>query len=71
VELSHLFQARKAAALERLVGDHGILRSDGIVWLESDEGAAADLPDLRLDPNFWENDYRYALEEHQAGDRPL
>jgi hypothetical protein len=65
-----IFAARKAAALERLVRDHGILRADAIAWLESYEGGAADLHDLRRDPDFWENGYRFALHEYKAGNRP-
>lgn len=65
-----IFAARKAAGLERLVRDHGILRGHAIAWLESYEGGAADLHDLRRDPAFRENGHQFARQEHNAGHRP-
>lgn len=69
-EHERLFAARKVAALERLVHDHGVGRADAIAWLESWEGGSADMHDLRRDPTFWEQGYRYAMGEHERGNRP-
>lgn len=64
-----IFAARRAATIERLVGD-GIPRTDVLAWIESYEGGAADLHDLRRDPAFWENAQAYVTRESSAGHRP-
>jgi hypothetical protein len=65
-----VFAARRAAVLDRLVRDHGVPREWASAWLESWQGGAADLHDLRRDPTFWEQGYAYALREHGAGHGP-
>ena len=65
-----IFTAKRAATLERLINDHGVPRTWAEAWLESYEGGAADLHDLRRDPMFWENAYNYARREYEAGNRP-
>ncbi|MBA2382061.1 MAG: hypothetical protein H0V73_08120 [Chloroflexi bacterium] len=63
-----IFAARKAATIERLDGV-GIPRAD-LRWVESYDGGAAGLHDLRRDPAFCDNAYQYATREHAAGHRP-
>jgi hypothetical protein len=65
-----IFAAKRAATLQRLVNDHGIPREWATAWLDSYEGGAADLHDLRRDRDFWANAFNYTLNEYQAGHRP-
>jgi hypothetical protein len=64
-----IFAAQKAGTIERLVGG-GVPREWAESWVESWEGGAADLHDLRRDPFFWDNGYRYARAEFDAGHKP-
>jgi hypothetical protein len=64
-----IFAAKKAATIERLVGD-GIPRTTVEAWVESWEGGAADIHDLRRDLDFWENGYQYVRREYDAGHKP-
>ena len=64
-----IFQARKAATIERLIGD-GIPRAMVDAWIESYEGGDADMHRSRADPNFWDNAYNYARGEYDRGHQP-
>jgi hypothetical protein len=64
-----IFAAQKAGTIERLVGG-GVPRDRAIAWVESWEGGAADIHRLRRDPFFWDNRYRYARAEFDAGHKP-
>jgi hypothetical protein len=64
------FQARKAAAIERLVSG-GIPRDRVHAWIESYEGGDADVHRARADPAaFWESAYRFARGEFDRGHMP-
>lgn len=64
-----IFAARRAATVERLVGD-GIPRDWVEAWVTSWEGAATDLHTLRRDPEFWDRGYAYVTREWAVGHRP-
>jgi len=64
-----IFQARKAAVLERLVGD-GIPRAMAEAWVTSWERGIADIHDLRRDPRFWESGYIFAHREWELENKP-
>jgi hypothetical protein len=65
-----IFAAKRAATLQRLVNDHGIPRDWANAWLDSWEGGAADIHDLRRDGSFWQHAYGYVRREYDAGHRP-
>ena len=62
-------QGRKAAKIERVVGE-GIPRQLVEQWVESYEGGAADMHDLRRDPGFWDNAHHFTIHEWSAGHKP-
>lgn len=65
-----IYAARRAATLERLVGE-GIPREWAEAWLTSWEGGAADIHGLRREPaTFWEQGYQYARAASGRGERP-
>ena len=64
-----IFQARKAATLERLVSD-GVPRAMAEAWITSWEGGIADIHDLRRDPRFWESGYIFAHRQWELGNEP-